>query len=540
MSTESFAQLQQQYKVLKQKHEALQEKHEHLERVAERFRQEILLLRDKRFGRSRDEVPTGQQDLDFVFDEAEVVASSDPAVSEEEESITVPAHTRRKQGRKSLPADLPRVITRVDIDESEKQCACGDQLVEIGVETAEKLVIIPEQRYVEQIQRPKYACHSCEGSGDEDRPAVRIAPPPPSIIPKGIATPGLLATVMTNKFIDHLPYYRQEHRFARLGIPVSRQDMSTWQIKCTNALEPLLELLTKELQHGPVLQMDETPLQVLKEPERPPTQKSYMWLARGGPPETPVVIYRYFETRSSLPAQEMLKGFSGYLQTDGYGAYDTAVRNREDIFQVGCWAHSRRMFTDAAKTTKKAHAAYQGVAWIRKLYAAEHRLRAQLEAETITRDTFTQMRKAELTPVLASFKQWLEKKHRSIPSSLLLGKAVTYTLNQWDKLIRYLDSPYLTPDNNAAERGMKIFVTGRKNWLFSGTPAGATSSCALFSLIETAKSCGLNPYGYLYYLFEQAPRITEAKQWELLLPWKVHLSSSIGSIPKAHLKQLYT
>jgi len=532
MSTESLEQLQQQYRQLKQKHETLLAKHEKLERVAERFRQEIVLLRDKRFGRSRDEVPTGQQDLDFVFDEAEVVDSSDSPVSEEEESITVPAHTRRKKGRKPLPADLPRVITRVDIDESEKQCACGDQLVEIGMETAEKLVIIPEQRYVEQIQRPKYACHTCEGSGDEDRPAVRIADPPPSIIPRGIATPGLLATVMTNKFIDHLPYYRQEHRFARLGIPVSRQDMSKWQIRCMKVIEPLLDLLTQELYRGPVLQMDETALQVLKEPGRKATQKSYMWLARGGPPDTPVMIYRYFENRSSVPAEEILKEFSGYVQADGYGAYDTALRNRTDVVLAGCWAHARRHFTDAAKVTKKAASAHEAVAWIKKLYTIEQRLRAQLAHNTLSLDEFTQTRKEEVTPVLTAFNKWLKKKQLHTPSSLLLGKAITYTLNQWEKLVRYLDSPYLTPDNNAAERGMKMFVTGRKNWLFSGTPAGANSSCALFSLIETAKSCNINPYAYLYHIFEQAPSITTSEQWELLLPWNVQLPASIGSIPK--------
>ena len=525
---------------LLEKYEQLQSKHEQLEHLVERFRQEILLLRDKRFGKSRDEVPAGQQELDLIFDEAEVTGTPAAVCADGEEDVVIRSHTRKKRGRKKLPPELPRVVTRIDLAEEQKQCACGCTLVEIGVETSERLIIIPEQRYVEQLQRPKYACHSCEGSGDEDRPAVRIADVPPSIIPKGIASPSVLATVMVNKFVDHLPYYRQEYRFARLGIPVSRQDMSNWQVKCTKALEPVLALLENALKQGPVLQMDETPLQVLNEPGREASQKSYMWLARGGPPETPVVLYRYFPTRSALPAQEMLKEFSGYLQTDAYGAYDTAVKGRTDIVHVGCWAHARRLFTDAAKITKQVGAAHQGVAWIKKLYTAEQQLRAHLEAGTITHEAFTQERKDRVIPILTSFRQWLEKKQRTMVPSLLVGKAVSYTLSQWDKLVRYLDSPYLTPDNNAAERGMKLFATGRKNWIFSGTPAGAVSSCALFSLVETAKSCGINPYGYLYHLFETAPTITDDAQWEQLLPWNVNDRPTWTIIPDDHVRQLNT
>jgi transposase len=330
-------------------------------------------------------------------------------------------------------------------------------------------------------------------------------------------TPGLLAFLFVNKYVDHLPFYRQEKRFERIGIQISRQDMSFWQRKVFEALEPLFELLKKHIKSGPVLQMDETPVQVMKEPDRPDTRKSYMWLARGGPPDQPVVLYTYRETRGANHIEDLVAGFSGYLQTDGYEAYETVLKGRKGIVHVGCFAHARRKFVEASKGSKKAGSAQECLKRIGKIYAIERELRAR----ELSADDFLAERNQQVEPVLGDLKAWLEKKAGQVPPQTLIGKAVHYTLGQWEKLIRYLDHPELTPDNNAAENAIRPFVLGRKNWLFSGSPAGAESSCGMYSLIETAKQNGLSPYFYLFQVFEKAPFLKNSDDWKSLLPWNI-------------------
>jgi transposase len=293
--------------------------------------------------------------------------------------------------------------------------------------------------------------------------------------------------------------------------------MSVWQRRVYEALKPLFDLLKEHIRAGPVLQMDETTVQVMNEPERRDTQKSYMWLARGGPPDTPVVLYAYRETRASPHIVEFLDGFSGYLQTDGYRGYKTAVKGRNDIVHVGCFAHARRKFFEASKISKKAGSAEEGLKWIQKVYAIERELRSR----DLKPDVFVEERKQQVLPVLEGFEAFLLKKADQVPPTTLIGKAVRYTLGEWDHLVRYLDSVHLTPDNNVVENSIRPFVLGRKNWLFSGSPDGAESSCGIYSLIETAKQNGLNPFSYLYQVFEKAPLMNTREDWDSLLPWNL-------------------
>ncbi len=473
----------------------------------------LLLL--QKFGRkSEKEQQDEYQPLLFGLEEN---GTSENDASET--SVPVQSHPRKKSGRKPIDESLPRDEIIIDIPEEEKQCACGHALVRIGEETSERLQVIPPKMWVERIIRPKYACKNCEGSGDEEKPAVRVAAPPASIIPKSIVTPGLLSFIIVNKFVDHLPYYRQEKRFERIGIHISRQNMSNWQQMTYEKIEPLIETLKMHIRSGPVINMDETPVQVHGEPERPDTAKSYMWLARGGPPENPGLLYSYRETRGSRHIKELLDGFSGFLQTDGYDAYRTALVGNEQIVHVGCMAHVRRKFHEAAKASKKAASAQEALNAIRKLYGIEERLRSM----ELPEDQFVDQRKSQAEPVLQKFRTWLEKRSQQVPPSLLLGKAIQYTLNEWEKLVHYLDSPYLTPDNNSAEQAIRPFVLGRKNWLFSGSPKGAESSCAMYSLIETAKQNNVNPNDYLRRVFEEAPLMNESDNWEKLLPWNISL-----------------
>ena len=373
--------------------------------------------------------------------------------------------------------------------------------------------------WVERTIRPKYACKVCEGSGDEDKPAVRVAPAVPSIIPKSIVTPELLAFLLVNKYVDHLPFYRQEKRFERIGISISRQDMSNWQRQAHEAVRILLELMKEHIKTGSVMQMDETRVQVHNEPDRPDTRNSYMWLARGGPPDKTAIVYEYHETRGSKNIHSFLDRFKGYLQTDGYEAYVSALKGHPDITHVGCFAHARRKFFDASKVSKKPGSAAEGLKYIQKLYLIENNLKAQ----KLTEEEILAERKKQAKPVLEKFGLWLETRQQQVVPSSELAKAISYTLGQWNKLINYLESPHLTPDNNACENAIRPFVLGRKNWLFAGSPKGAESSCGIYSLVETAKQNKLNPYEYLRKVFTEAPLMNSREDWYQLLPWNIQL-----------------
>ena len=473
------------------------------------LKEEYRLLVYKRFARSTEQIDPSQEEL---FAEAEAQGSNEEGPGEE--LTEVAAHSRKKRGRKPLDENLPRVEIVHDIPEEEKHCACGHELVRIGEESSERLAVIPEQMWVERHIRPKYACKNCEGSGDEEKPAVRIAPAPPSILPGSILTPGLLAFILVNKFVDHLPFYRQEKRFGRLGMHISRQDMSNWTIAAAKRLQPMIELFREEIRAGPVVQMDETPVQVLGEPDRENTTRSYMWLARGGPRDGPVCVYHYEQTRGGGYVRELLGDYQGYLQADGYQVYEKIAAENRGLILVGCWAHARRHFFEAAKGSKKSGAAHEAMGKIKKLY----RLEQELRSKNLDEQIFLQERREQAEPILSEMKSWLAKKSQTVVPGSLLGKAVGYALKQWDALVRYLDHPALTPDNNAAENAIRPFVLGRKNWLFNGSPRGADSSCAIYSIIETAKQNGLNPYAYLHHIFSQVPKVTSDGDWHALLP----------------------
>jgi transposase len=484
-----------------------------LERRTEQLTEELQRALYRRFGRS-SEVERREDEQHQLFTEAESHSTEPESGDSEEQTVTVEKHTRVKPGRKPIGEHVPRIEIRHDIDEAEKQCGCGAKLIAIGEEVSERLVAIPEQVYAERHIRPRYACHVCEGSGDEEHPAVRIAPAPPALIPGSITTPALVAFIATNKFVDHLPLYRQEQRFSRIGVEISRADMSNWLVAVGRRLAPLAGRFREAIREGPCIRMDETPVQVHGEPGRANTTKSYMWLARGGPPEAPVYLYRYSPTRGPDLPREILSDYHGYVQADGYSVYTRLIDSEPGITQVGCWAHARRRFFEAQKASKKTGAAAEGLKHIDALFRTERLLREK----DLSAEEFLAERRREVEPRLEKFKSWLTKKSETVLPSSLLGKAVGYTLSEWDHLLAYLEHSDLTPDNNAAERAIRPFVVGRKNWLFAGSPRGAEASCTLYSLIETAKANGLNPYGYLHYVFSHLPEVEDSGDWDRLLP----------------------
>ena len=497
-----------------------------LNKKLELYEEQVAWFKNKLYGRGTEQLTEAERLQIRLFDEIEQAADNDPPEDQAPEDEPPPdqataevrAGTGSRPRRKPLPQALPRVERLIDLPEQDKQCECGHALVRIGEDTSEKLDVIPPQVQVIRTVRPKYACHHCEGSGDEEHPAVRVAPPPAALIPKGLASEGLLAFIATAKFCDALPLYRQERQFARLGVELSRRTMSDWMIAAATACQALMEALLDKLRCGPILQIDETTVQVLKEQERANTDTSYVWVARGGPPDEPVVVYRYEPSRAARVAFQIIDDYQGYVQTDGYDGYARPCA-QPGIVHVGCWAHVRRAFKEAAdalgKVSSRAGSALQALGFIAKLYRAESQLSKHRDEDP---DRFVAARRAQVQPVLAKFHAWLQDKRDQVLPGTALGKAVAFALGEWPKLIRYLDHPQLRPDNNVCEQAIRPFVVGRKNWLFSGSPRGAEASAILYSLIETAKANRREPYGYLRELFEKLPHARTRADYFTLLP----------------------
>jgi transposase len=476
----------------------------HYESELALLREQINLLLAKRYGPSSEKASPDQLGL---FNEAEAAPESSPEEAAPE-AITVAAHERRRGGRAPLPAQLPRVRIEHDLPEAEKVCACGCALTRIGEETSEQLDIVPAQVRVLTQVRFKYACRVCEET-------VRTAPLPPQPIPKSNASPGLLAHIAVAKYQDALPLARQERILQRLGVELPRATLAGWMLKLALLLAPLMAQLRAQLLAYDIVQMDETRIQVLKEDGRNPSHPSYMWVQRGGPPGQPIVLFHYDPSRGQGVALELLEGFSGFLQTDGFEVYTAIAAARPGIRHVGCFAHARRKFDEAVKAGAKTGKAQMGLAFIQRLYAVERTLK---DADPETRE---RERRALAAPILADLRAWLERSLPEVPPSSLTGKALTYLHRQWPKLRAYLDDGRLAIDTNACERAIRPFVIGRRNWLFADTPKGAEASAALYTFIETAKTNGHDPYRYLRFLFTALPAATTPEQLAALLPFNI-------------------
>lgn len=476
------------------------------------LREQISHLYDKLFGRKSEKSRYAEDSPQLLlFDMPEPDPDGTP-----EEQTKVQGHTRAKSGRKPLPDNLPRKEVVHDIPEADKTCHCGAHLSKIGEEVSEKLDIIPAVIQVVRHIRPKYSCKTCENIKGKGA-TVKIAPAPLQLIPKGIASGGLMAHILTAKFTDALPFYRQERQFTRLGTDFSRTTMSRSAIKVAQACMPLKKLLQQEILSGPLINADETTVQVLNEPGKPATSKSYMWVFRGGDPSAPSLYFHYHQSRAGKVAANFLGDYRGVVQTDGYVGYDF-LDHQTGVSHLGCWAHSRRKFMEAKKArgkkNSKAGSVDTGLTFIKKLYSIEQKIKK----EELSPQEVIEVRRSEAKPILDDMHKWLIKKSSQVVPKSLLGKAIKYTLNQWKRLRGYVDFEFATPDNNLAENAIRPFCVGRRNWLFAGTPEGAQASATIYSLIESAKSNDLEPYKYLRYLFEKLPFAVTEEDYRKLLP----------------------
>ena len=446
-----------------------------LNKKLELYEEQVAWFKNKLYGRGTEQLTDAELQQIRLFDEIEQAADSespeDQAPSDEPPSdqaaAEVLAGTGSRPRHKPLPQALPRVERLVDLPEQDKQCECGHALVRIGEDTSEKLDVIPPQVRVIRTVRPKYACHHCEGSGDEEHPAVRIAPPPAALIPKGLASEGLLAFIATAKFCDALPLYRQERQFARLGVELSRRTMSDWMIAAATACQALMQALLDKLRSGPILAIDETTVQVLKEQDRANTDTSYVWVARGGPPDEPVVVYRYEPSRAARVAFEIIGDYQATCRPTGTTATRARVRSRHRARGL-LGARAARVQGGrrrAEQASSRAGAALQALGFIAKLYRAESELSKYRDEDP---ERFVAARRARVQPVLDTFHGWLQEKRDRVLPSTALGKAVAFALGEWPKLIRYLDHQQLRPDNKRLRAGDPAVVVGRKNWLVFG------------------------------------------------------------------------
>lgn len=441
-----------------------------------------------------------------VLNEAEQLIEDESVATEPDTQTSESAKKAAKPRRPRIAPELPRVDVIHDIDD--KTCACcGHALHQMGEEVSEQIEFVPAQIRVLRNVRLKYSCRQCETNGT--KVDIKIADVPPAVIPKSMATPSLLAQIISSKMHYGLPLYRQEQLFNQAGIELSRQTMSRWLITCAEKLKPLLALMKAELLKQPVLWADETTVNVLD------VEKStcYMWVYGCGLEQSTgpkLVLFDYQDSRSSKHPADFLAGFNGYLQVDGYAGYE-----KTHATLVGCWAHARRKFVEAQKAQGKGKTGKADVALnhIQKLYALESKLK------TVPPDKKYEARQTLAKPLLDQFKSWLDKSSESVTKEGLLGAAITYSLNQSPKLMRYLDDGRLNIDNNRAERAIKPFVIGRKAWLFANTKSGAQASAVLYSLVETAKINGLEPYDYLCRLLIELPKANTQEQLQQLLPY---------------------
>jgi transposase len=459
---------------------------------------QIAQLNRARFGVSSERL-AGQAEL---FD-----AATDLPIPPEADAVPVEGHTRK--GRPALAKDLPR--TRIEYDLSDEQKMAFDTLERIGEERSETLHYEPSKLTVIEHIRFKYVAKK------DGESTIVTASAQPSPLPKSNASASLLANVLVNTYVDHLPLNRQEMRYARRGVYLPRATLCEWKLASAELLSVLLPGLRAHQLQAPRMHVDDTTLPLL-ERGHPSTRTARLWgyLGAGHRKENgvwvdhpPAVVFEFAESRAGTHPLQYLAEYKGYLQADAYSGH-AALYERGDIIEVGCWAHCRRRFFEIAKAQKDPGLAAQALQWIAKLYAIESRVKDQ------TPDIKLVARQTESLPVLAQFRQWLEVNSIGLLPQAPLAKAFGYALRHWEALIRYTENGVLLPDNNALERQIRPIALGRSNWMFAGSPRGARAAATMYSLIGTARLNGIEPYAWLERTLEQLPSYPVNRVHELL------------------------
>lgn len=480
--------------------------------------EQLGLAKKRQFGSSSERIQEELMDqLAFSINEAEAYAYGTKSATPEQ--IAVKAHERKRQSGSVTdiaPEGTPTEVVEHRLSNEERICVfCGTVMEEIGKEVHRSLQMEPARFWIREDVYYTYACKKCEEETGEAN--ILKTPKQPVLCSGSFASAEAVAHIMTQKFVMYSPLYRLEQEFNREGLKLSRQTMANWMLNTSDVwLRPIYDVLHRNLCRETVLHGDETTLQVLKESGKAATSKSYMWLYRtSGCAESPIVLYEYQSSRKAAHAEEFLKGFSGWLHADGYQGYHKLPEN---IRVVGCWAHARRKFDETLQTLpkedRKGSLAATGECYCTRLFQLEESF-----AELTPEERYAKRLEQE-KPVLDALLVWANETISKTAPKSALGKALHYLLEQWTYLVRYLEDGRLELSNNRAERSIKPFVMGRKNWLFANTPVGAQSSAVIYSLIETAKENKLDPHKYLLWVLQSAPVLSQADEFwaEKLLP----------------------
>jgi len=512
-TTLKISEMEQEIQTLKNTIESQSAQIEKMQKLINYYEEQYKLSQRRRFGPSSEQSPD-QLRLEGFFNEAEDQAGQslpEPVIEE----ITYKRKKRVGKREEDL-AGLPVERIEYELPETERTCPeCGETMKDIGTTIRNELEIIPAKVVHKEHAVHAYGCANCEKTNDHT-PVIRADAPAP-LINGSLATPSAVAHIAAQKYVNGIPLYRLEKGFTYDGVILSRQTMANWIVYCAqNYLAAIYMLLVATFLKETIGHADETVVQVLREPGRAAQTKSYEWLYRTGRhSKNPVVIYEYQETRKQEHPQKFLKDFKGYLHSDGYQCYHNLP---SCIIVVGCWAHCRRywekLYETIAKDKRDGSNAERGLVYCNLLFALEH------EYYDLTPEERYDQRLKYSKPVSDEFFEWVGKLN-ALPKSLL-GEAVHYSLSQRE----YLENVYLDGrlelSNNLAERSLKPFVQGRKQWLFSCTPNGAESSSIFYSIIETAKENHLNPFQYIKFLLEALPG-ANTSDLEALLPWSEKL-----------------
>jgi transposase len=433
------------------------------------------------------------------------------AVHAEDEAVDPPKQPKsnRRAGRGVLPKHLPRV--EVIIEPDELTCGCGTTRHIIGADVSERLDIVPAQFRVIVTRRPKYACRSCETG-------ILQAPAKLRLIEGGMPTEATVASVLVSKHADHLPLYRQSQIYARQGVDIDRSTLALWVGKAAYELKPVHAALLAHLKTSSKLFMDETPAPVL-DPGRGKTKKGYFWaLARDdrawNGPEPPGVAFTYTPGRSGKHAVDILRGFEGILQVDGYAGYNRVLdlRDNAPIQLAYCWAHARRKLFDLTHNNV-APIAEDGLKQIAALYRIEGQARGKSADERLD------LRQQKSAPRIAAFKTWLDQVRLQVSTKSPTGEALKYIAKYWGGLFLFLTDGRIEMDSNAVERTIRPIALQRKNALFAGHDAGAQNWAMIASLIETCKLNRIEPHSYLTGVLTAIVNGHKQKDIDQLLPW---------------------
>jgi transposase len=466
------------------------------------LRAQLRLLRHQRFGATCEKISPDQLPL-FNTDPNEY----HDALEKESASIEVRSHKRKPRRRLGFAEDLPVERIELDLPEEEKNCSCCHKpLTKIGEESTKQVEYIPASVKVKDYVRFKYACKHCEGT-------VKRAALPNRIIPKSFATASLIAYLIVSKYVDHLPLYRIEKQFERLGIYLPRSTMCDWLMVVAEKLKPIIELMQHSILSGPRIWTDDTiiPLQN-DDPLRNTVKQARLWVYIGGPlKDPPLVLYDYTRSRSQKGPQALLENYEGFLQADAFSGYQ-GLYESGDIIEVACWAHCRRRYYEASIATNDNSRAHYALLQIRKLY----------HVEWSCKDMQDEQRKAyrmeHAKPILDDFKGWAEDQIDAVLPKSPLGKALFYMLNHWEALNRYLDEGFLKADNNKAEQHIRPVALGRKNYLTVGSDRGGNAAAVYYSLMETCKNYKINPLVYATDLLSKLPECKANEDYRQLTP----------------------